>query len=148
MPTITYVNDEGQVVEEELTSRRVTFVEGGDDQIDQSEGEFRPAVVERLEYDHEGQMSSITTVCGETENRRESDEKPKIIVEGIVTESQIPQMQALKQLDAVTLVSDLYQGQVEIRRVTIEQTTDLIEAEFDDGETELIFAFQIQLRAP
>lgn len=141
---IRYINDNGEEVSEELVSRTVKFVEGeGENGF-----EFVPAAVERVEYDHEGQMSSITNVCGETENRRETDDKPKIVVEGIIIEPQIERIQRLKNLDTVTLISDVFQGRVEIRRVTVEQNTDLIEVEFDNQETELAFAFQIQLREP
>lgn len=148
MPTIRYVNDNGEVVEEKLLNRRVTFVEGTDTTVNESEGEFRPAMVKRVEYDNKGQMSSITTVCGETENRRESDKKPRIVVEGIITESQLPQLRGIKNIDQLTLVSDVFQGQVAVKRVTVEQNTDIIEAEFDGGDTELAFQFQVQLRQP
>lgn len=167
MPTIRYTNDNGEVVEEKVLSRRVTFFEGTpDDEVEitdgdaglgvfneatiseESQGEFKPALVERLEFDHEGQMSSITTLCGETENRRESDEKPKIIVEGILVEGQVKQLREIQNVDELTLISDLFQGQVQVKRVTIEQNTDVIEFIPDGDTAKLAFPFQIQLRQP
>lgn len=166
MPEIRYVNDDGETVQEEVLSRRVTFFEGdpGDEVnvdpdsgvgvfdtvtvSDESEGEFRPAVVERCEFDHEGEMSSLTTVCGETENRRESDEKPRLVVEGVLVEGQLPQLREIQRVDELTMIADIYQGQVEVKRVTIEQTTDIIEFIPDGENPQLAFPFQLQLRKP
>lgn len=162
MPRIRYVNDEGETVEEEVLSRRVTFFEGTPDTDTEADGvgifnevtasddigEFRPAVPQRVEFDHEGDVSSVTTVCGETENRRESDQKPRIIVEGLVVEEQIPQIRQIQRAEQLTLISDLFQGEVEVKRVTIEQNTDRIEFIPDGGQAELAFPFQLQLRQP
>lgn len=166
MPRIQYVNDQGDTVEEEILSRRVTFFEGApssdniavggntgvstidDAAVSDDTFEFRPAVVERLEYDHEGAMSSLTTVCGETENRRETDEKPRIIVEGIIVEDQVPRLREIQTINEITIISDLFQGLVEIKRVTLEQNTDIIRYIPDNGNEQLAFGFQLQLRQP
>jgi hypothetical protein len=162
MPEIRYVNDDGETVQEEVLSRRVTFFEGSlnDDDItvdngvfdtatvSDDVGQFRPAVVERSEFDHEGKMSSLTSVCGETENRRETDEKPRLIVEGILVEDQLPQFREIQRANELTMVADIYQGQVEVKRVTLEQTTDIIEFIPDGGDPQLAFPFQLQLRKP
>jgi hypothetical protein len=140
MATITVRREDEGIVEEKVISRSATLIPSNQDP-------FEPAVVQRIEYDHEGQMSQITTECGETENRREADNKPNMTVEGIITESQLGAIKSLKRGDEITLISDLHQGEVIVRRTTIEQNTDIIEYT-EGGETELAFGFQLQLKQP
>jgi len=162
MPRIRYVDDDGETVEQELISRRAAIFPGSalehfedsgfdtglDPGVVTTGDEFRPTLVERVEFDHEGGMSSITTVCGETENRRESDKKPRIVVEGIAVEDDLSELRRLKTMDSPILVSDVFQGEVEVRRVTVEQNTDLIEYIPENGEPQLAFSFQLQFRQP
>lgn len=151
MPSIEVVNDSGEVVTREVLSRNASVVNyivdvNGDEVY---ESEFTPAVVQRVEYDHRGQSSSTTSVCGETENRRESDEQPDITVEGIITEDQIPDAKSLKRGDEITLISDVHQGDVYVKRLTITQSNDVIRYIPDgDSEEQLAFSFQLQLGQP
>lgn len=133
--------EDGTIQEREVISRNVAVIP--------SEGsEFAPAVAQRVEYDHEGQTSSITTECGETENRREADEKPDLTIEGVITEDQLDPIKQLKRGDEITLVSDVHKGEVFVRRTTIEQSQDLISYVDEDGTERLAFSFQLQLRQP
>jgi hypothetical protein len=151
MPTVRVVNDDGQIVTQEVLSRNCSVLKylREDDGERVFEDEFSPSIVQRVEYDHRGQSSSVTSVCGETENRRESDQQPDITVEGIIKESEIPSLKDLKRGDEITLVSDVHQGQVYVKRVTIEQSTDIIKYVPEGGdEEELAFSFQLQLGQP
>lgn len=140
MPSIRVINEQGELQVQETVSREATISPSNQD-------DFTPAVVQRVEYDHKGQSSSVTTVCGETENRRTSDKKPDITIEGILTESQLPSAKQLKQGDEITLVSDVHSGNVYVKRLTIEQRSDLVHY-IEDGDEELAFHFQLQLKQP
>jgi ABC-type lipoprotein release transport system permease subunit len=140
MPSVRVINEQGEEVEQQVVSRSASVVP--------NEGEtFSPAVVERVEYDHSGQSSSITTVCGETENRRESDKKPDMTIEGVLTEPQLAEAKELKEGQQITLISDVHQGQVFVKRLTITQEPDLLYY-VENGEEELAFSFQLQLKQP
>jgi hypothetical protein len=142
MPTVQVRGENGDIVTQEILSREASVVTA-------EQEDFEPAVVQRLEYDHRGQSSSITSVCGETENRRESDQQPDITMEGIITEGQIPTAKNLKRGDEITLVSDIHQGTVFVKRLTIEQSTDIIRyVDTQTGEESLAFSFQLQLGQP
>lgn len=140
MASIRVINEAGELEVQEVVSREATV--SPSDRPD-----FTPAVVQRVEYDHTGQQSSITTTCGETENRRESDEKPDMTIEGVIVEDQLEPIKQLKEGEEITLVSDVHQGQVFVKRVTIEQTPDLIHY-IENGEEQLAFGFQLQLKQP
>jgi len=140
MASIRVINEAGELEVQEVVSREATV--SPSDRPD-----FEPAVTQRVEYDHTGQSSSITTTCGETENRRESDEKPDMTIEGILVEDQLEPIKQLKEGEKITLVSDVHQGQVFVKRVTIEQTPDLIHY-IENGEEQLAFGFQLQLKQP
>jgi hypothetical protein len=128
--------------ERRIISKDVEFVP--DEQPD-----FEPAVVQRVEYDNEGQMSQVTTVCGESENRRTGENLPKLTVEGIITEQQLKRARGLRAASRVVMVSDLYTGEVTIRRLTIEQTADLVSIKLEDDDVERqAFSFQIQVKQP
>jgi hypothetical protein len=142
MPSLRVIPEGGgQPVETDVLSRNARVIPDNQD-------EFAPAVVERVEYDHSGQTSSITSVCGETENRRESSEQPELTVEGILTEDQLPDAKSLKEGQEITFISDVHQGQVYIKRLTIEQSSDIIAYINDSGEEKLAFTFQLQLGQP
>jgi len=159
MPTIQIVDDTGTVTETEVISRGAailtdvqavnvgTEIPTFEDINDENPDVFVPAVTRRVEYDNKGVMSSITTDCGETENRREADEKPNITLEGIITESQIPAAKSLKSLNKIILISDIERGEMVIERVTISQDTDLL-SYITNGNEELAFSFQMQLKQP
>jgi hypothetical protein len=142
MASLVIVNELGEQTQQEVISREfLVEVEDG--------ANFDPAVTQRVEYDHRGQTSSITTVCGETENRRESDEQPDITAEGVVTQSQLQDLKDLKRGQQITVISDIHSGQVLVKRVTIEQSSDIV-SYIPDGsdEEELAFSFQLQLGQP
>ena len=142
MTSVRIKNEVGEIVTREVLSRKATI-------IPNDREEFSPSVVQRVEYDHRGQTSSVTSVCGETENRRESDEQPDITVEGIITSDEIPVIKGLKKGEEVTLVSDIHQGEVFVKRVTIEQSTDVIHyIPTESNEEKLAFTFQLQLGQP
>jgi len=142
MASIRVVNDAGEIVKREVLSREASVIPADRE-------EFNPAVVQSVEYDHRGGSTSITSVCGETENRRTSDQQPDITIEGIITNDQIPTIKGLKKGEEVTLVSDIHQGEVYVKRVTINQSTDIIHY-IPKGEQEekLAFSFQLQLGQP
>lgn len=144
MPTLLVINENGDQQQVTVTAGNTTIIV---EQNNANDFEFQPAVVDRVEYDHEGQMSSITTVCGETENRRESDEKPKMVVEGIVTKDQLPTLKTIKRGDTITLISDVHETDVTVKRVSIEQNSDLV-AYIENGNRQLAFRFQMQMREP
>jgi hypothetical protein len=100
-----------------------------------------------MEYDAEGEDSSITTNCGETEQRLEGESPPEIVVEGVVGESELSQLKNIRN-QYITLVSPLHSGEIYVRRVTIEQTSDLVDITLNGGETEKAFGYQLQLRQP
>jgi len=112
------------------------------------EREFTPAVVQRVEFDGDPDMSTITTTCGEKENRNESETKADVIVEGVVVRSQLQDMKNLDEGDRITLLSDIHDGEVIIKRISIEQNSDLVEYVPDGGSPELAFSFQLQLKEP
>jgi hypothetical protein len=143
MARIKLVNDAGEIVEEELISREARVIPS-DDGI----SEFSPSVVQDIEYDHKGSTSSITTVCGETENRRNADELPDLTIEGVITEPEIPDIKNLKNGEQITFISDIHSGDVYVKRVTINQSTDILSFVDDSGNEELAFAFQLQLGQP
>lgn len=140
MANVTIVNENGEVEAVEVTTGGVVF------EIDDGEM-FRPAVVERLEYDHEGIVSQMTwDSCNRVENRREGDRKPDVVIEGIITEEQLEPLKGLDQQQDLTILSDLHNGPVAVRRTTIEQSNDLVEFIPDGGEPSLAFAYQLQIR--
>lgn len=161
MPTVQIFNENGTIEDAEIISRGaaiLTNVERIDsdtpfpsfEDLDPTNPEIlEPAATQRVEYDNKGQMSSITTDCGETENRREAENKPSITLEGIITESQVPAMKALKNKERLVLISDVDQGEVFVDRLTISQDTNIISvAPNGGGEEELAFSFQMQLKKP
>lgn len=141
MVQLGIIADSGERTTTDVISRKASI---------QSEptGEFDPSVVERIKYDNKGQMSRITTECGESENRREADEKPKVTVEGIIVEDEIGPMRALKDTENFTFVSDIFSGNVIVERLSIVQTSDLLYLQKDGGEKELAYEFQMQLKQP
>jgi hypothetical protein len=142
MASVIIVDELGEPTRRDIISREFRVVaEDGED--------FDPAVTERVEYDHRGQTSSVTTVCGETENRRESDQQPDITAEGVVTQDQLQPLKDLKRGEQITVISDIHSGQVLVKRVTIEQSSDIV-SYIPDGsdEEELAFSFQLQLGQP
>ena len=161
MPKIEFIDEGSFNITEEVLSRNVTFVfsdeseirlsdvqdVGVDDAVLADRSVFRPTLTQRLEFDEKGKQSQTTTVCGDTVNRREGSNLPELTIEGIITEDKIAQMKALKRRENPTLVSDLYKGEVYIKRVTIEQTSDLLYW-VEDGEKKLAFNFQVQTGKP
>lgn len=142
MPNVAVVNENGDIETQRVISRDATVVPEG-------QSNFEPTVVQSVEYDHKGQTSSISSVCGETENRRETDEQPDITVEGIISEEELPDIKSIKEGDQITLISDVHKGDVFVRRVTISQTADLVHIVPDDtNKEELAFNFQLQLGQP
>lgn len=150
MTRVQVINEDGEVVTRDVLSRDATIISYivGVNDTEIYETEFSPAVVQSVEYDHRGQSSSITSVCGETENRRESDEKPDLTVEGIITEDQISDAKSLKRGEEITLISDVHEGTVFVKRLTIEQSNDIVRIIPEDGEEQLAFSFQLQLGEP
>lgn len=135
------------------TERRETLSTTASIESEETDGEFVPSVVQQIKFDNKGQMSRITTECGESENRREADEKPKITVEGILTKDEIGPMRALKNVESFQFVSDIFSGQVIVERLSIVQSNNLLYIEKtngDDGsgDKELAYEFQMQLKQP
>jgi len=111
-------------------------------------GEIEPSVTQTLKFDNKGQMSSITTQCGETENRRQAENKPNVTAEGVIVKDEIPQIRQLKNADQVTITSDIYSGPVIIDRVSITQESDLIYYQPNGGNKQLAFSYQLQFKEP
>lgn len=140
MTTIDIVNENGDVVQQEFTINGAALTT--------PDGEtFQPSVVQRLEYDAEGESSSIRTVCGDVEQRQEGADPPDIVMEGMLAESELDEAKSIRNQD-VTLVSGLHNGRTYVRRLTIEQTADTTYISLDGEDRELAFPFQMQLRQP
>jgi len=148
MAVINLIGDGGEQVQCRVISRDVVVETEPD--VEGAGFVFEPSVVQRVEYDHRGQTSSITSVCGETENRRESDEKPSMTIEGIMVEDELGTAKSLKEGDEVRVVSDVHSGRVFVRRLSIEQNQDVtsINVNEDGCGFELAFPFQLQLKQP
>ena len=155
MATISVINENGEVVDRKITSRNIAIVKDTDintlngvaysiDSVDSIE----PAVVQRLKYDDEGKQSQTTTVCGETENRREADRGVDLTVEGILVKDQLEDIKNLKQFGEFTLVSDIETNTFIVKRTTIEQNTEIIHFTPNGGTQQLAFPFQLQLKYP
>jgi hypothetical protein len=140
MPRITIIGEGGKETASILSKSFSVIVDDGED--------FDPHVTQTVEYDHTSKESQITTDCGETENRRESDDKPDITASGILGKSQLESIKQLRKGDEVTVVSDIHNGPVYVRRTTITQESDLVSILTDSGEEELAFKFQLQLKQP
>lgn len=131
----------GELKETRVVSKEAHVIPESDDL-----NEFHPTVVQSVEYDHKGGTSSITTVCGESESRRTSDNLPDITIEGVIVKDEIEDMKNLKRGEEITLISDVHKGQIYVRRVTIGQDTDVVEYVPDGNEErQLAFSFQLQL---
>jgi hypothetical protein len=141
MASVGVISEDGEVIEREVFSREANIAS---DNV----GEINPSVTQRIKFDNKGQMSSITTECGETENRRQGNNKPKITVEGIIVESEIDDMRSLKNEEEITFISDIFKGDVIVERLSIMQKEDLIYFKPDGEEQELAFNFQLQLKQP
>lgn len=141
MVQLGIITDSGEQTTTDVISREASI-------NSEPTGEFSPSVVQRIKFDNKGQMSRITTECGESENRREADEKPKITVEGILVEDEIGPMRDLKSTENFTFVSDIFSGPVIVERLAITQSEDLLYLQKSGGEKELAFDFQMQLKQP
>lgn len=141
MANIGIINDEGQQVEREVVSRNASI------QSD-TVGSLNPSVITRVKFDNKGLMSSVTTECGETENRRAGNNNPNLTIEGIITEDEIDDLRSVKNQEEVSLVSDIYKGNVIVERLSITQTQDLLYYKPNNGEKQLAFEFQMQLKQP
>jgi len=111
-------------------------------------GELEPSVTQSVKFDNKGQMSSITTQCGETENRRQGENKPNLTVEGIIVREEISQLRALQNAENIEVTSDIYKGPAIINRVSITQSSDLIYYKPNGGNEQLAFTFQLQFKQP
>jgi hypothetical protein len=141
MVNVTVVNDNGEVVSQEVVSRNAS--------LQNVDGEsFAPSVVQRIKFDNKGQMSSITSECGETENRRQGNDKAKLTVEGIITEGEIEAMRSLKNQEEISLNTDVFQGNVIVERLSITQESGLLYISLTGEEKSLAFNFQLQLKEP
>jgi hypothetical protein len=143
MPFINIIPEGAtEAIEREIISQKASF-----DPSDRQE--FEPAVVQRIEYDNEGQMSQITSLCGESENRRSGENLPKMTIEGILTDDQLTEAKALQQGEEIDMVSDIYTGPVEVRRLTIEQSEQLLTFRPSGSDQEkTAFTFQLQVKQP
>jgi hypothetical protein len=144
MSSIGLTNDDGEQIEREVVSRKGSFKAN----VGDSATSISPSVVTRIKFDNKGQMSSITTECGETENRRSGNNKPNITVEGIITSDEIETMRSMKNEEEVKFISDIYKGNVIVERLSIIQTQDLHYYKEDGGPKQLAFEFQMQLKKP
>jgi len=146
MAEIRVRDQNGQYIRKEVLSRKAAIVRGrleGDTVVTEDDDDvFKPKVAQRVEYDHQGDISQTKTVCGETEKRRDADEGPEMTIEGIITSEQLPKLKSFENADA-TLISDVHSGPIYVGRLTIEQNTDITHY-IENGEEKLAFVFQIQ----
>lgn len=141
MATIGIINENGEQIERRVVSKNANL-------RSEAIGSFSPTLVQRIKFDNKGQMSSITTECGETENRREGNNKVNLTVEGIIVQDEIQQLRALEAREQITFVSDMYDGPVIIERLSITQDPSLIYYKENNAEEQLAFNFQLQLKEP
>jgi len=147
MATIGVINDDGQEVEQRIFSKTANFE--AQNSNGQTVVEFNPSITQRIKFDNKGQMSSITSECGETENRRQGDNKAKLTVEGIISgDDEVRAMRSLKNRETIQFSSDIFGGTVIVERLSIAQKSDLVYYKPNGGEKELAFSFQIQLKEP
>jgi len=140
MPSIGIINEDGVQVEQQVVSREASIESD-------ARGEINPSIVQRVKFDHKGQMSSITSECGETENRRQADNNANITVEGLIQNDEINDLRSLKNEEEILFVSDIFSGNVIVERLSIVQSTDVLYLKVG-GEEELAFNFQMQLKQP
>lgn len=144
MTSIRVINEYGEEVQKEIFSRGVTIVDGD---MYNPDDEIKLDAAQRVEYDHQREVSTITTVCGESEARNESDDPPELTIEGTVGQDNMYRLKNIDRGQEVTVVTDLHYSSMLVRRVTVEQSSDVLSIN-RNGEEELAFSFQIQLKEP
>lgn len=144
MAQLTVIGEDGTRQQVSVTDSNTSII------VDEGveEREFSPAVTQRVEFDGDPDMSTITTTCGEKENRTESETKADVVLEGVITKSQLQDFKNLNEGDRITVLSDIHDGEVIIKRMSVEQTADLVNYIPDGGQRELAFNFQLQLKEP
>jgi len=146
MPVINIIED-GQVISRDLYSHDVAIIPSEPDENQRGVERFEPAIVEEIEYDNEGQSDTTTTVCGESETRRTGDKNPDITMNGVVTSDGKDELKSLKRGQEITLISDVENGQVAVKRATVTQSADLVSyQETGSAEEQLAFTFQLELK--
>jgi hypothetical protein len=140
MAEIQVVNENGELVYRDVISKEVIIFGDGDFQ-------FEPSIVQNTEYDDKMKSSSVTTQCGETENRQEGEEKPSLTFECILTEEEKETAKLLKQQAELDVIADIDQDTYFCKRVTVSQSPDLKRMRIG-GQEHIAFSCQIQLRKP
>lgn len=144
--TIEIVDDEGNVVEEEITTT--------DFYVDVN-GEFhRPVITNEIEIENDSDMTSVSDQCGNVERNTVGNQGWKIRATGLVTGndsrpnnlslSKIRDVVALS--DTITIESDLISGEFELSNTVITQSSDVaaIQTNATNG-IESAYSFQLQL---
>lgn len=123
---------------------------------------FSPAAVRNMEIENDGEVESITDMCGRTESDRRSDENWEVIIDGIVTsegfttEEQggrfisnltLQDLKNIKDAAAIRLESALHSGPMELSNVVISQSSSIVSIDVGAGE-QTAFEFNLQLREP
>jgi hypothetical protein len=104
-----------------------------------------PAIVDEVDYEHEGEISSITTTCGETENRREADRNPTLTITGWVSELEMESIKSLDKGEEVRVVTDVHTKDMVVKKVNITQKSGDVGIHIGNVAY-LIFKFQVILR--
>lgn len=142
MSTLKVINENGEIESVDVVGKEVTIV------FDDG-AQFEPAIVQRIEYDRESGISTMVKDIGSCDNktshRMESDKKPHIALEGVLTENELSKAKQIKNQRNPTIISDLYEGGFVLSRLVIEQNSNLVEFIPNGGEPQLAFGFQMQI---
>lgn len=153
--TVTYIEEvDGRTVERDVrissTPFSIKLDTTGDGEADTL---FSPAVTTEVEIENNGDTSTPSDQCGNTERFRTTNEGWSIRVTGIVTANEREgnlSMQMLRDLvapaDAVQIRCDLISGQVAVSNTLLTQPNDLVSIQTVDTQgEEKAFEFQLQL---
>jgi len=137
MTRVARRNESGDVITVDVLSRNVQFVYG-DNEI------YTPTLVNDVQYDNKSKSSQTTTVCGETENNYEGENKPTITVEGIVPSDESNTLRNLRNADDLTVSTEVEQGSYYVKRLSMGQSSDTPYI-IMDGERSIAISYQLQL---
>lgn len=133
-----------------------------DDNGDGNFTRFSPAAVRNMEIENDGEVESISDMCGRTQSDRRSDENWEVIIDGIVTNDSytteaeggrfvnnftLQQLKRIKDAAAIRLESELHSGPMELNNIVISDSAQLVSVNVGAGE-QSAFEFNLQLKEP
>lgn len=153
--TVTYIEEvNGSTVEREVQLSTTEFsVKLDTTGSGEPDTLFSPVVTQSVEIENDGDSTTPSDQCGNTERRRTTNEGWSIRVSGIVTANERGSNLSLQLLrdviapaDSVQIRSDVLSGEVSVSNTVITQSSDLVSIVTDETEgEEKAFEFQLQL---